>query len=237
LRLQPGETLLDIGCGWGALVMQAAERFGAHALGITLSHEQQVGATAAIASRGLSDQAKVQLVDYGTLAREGKQFDKIISIGMIEHVGKAHLGEFARDVEAMLKPGGLALLHFISGLTEGPVNRWVEKHIFPGSYVPTLSEMVDHLVARHFHIWDVENLGPHYRLTLDEWSKRFERAVSRIRETFDERFVRKWRLYLRGVSAGFREASLEVHQILVSRGNPDGLSLTREDVYRPWTQL
>jgi cyclopropane-fatty-acyl-phospholipid synthase len=232
LRLQPGETLLDIGCGWGALVMLAAERYGAAALGITLSGEQRAGAIAAIAARGLSERARVRLVDYGTLAREGRQFDKIVSIGMIEHVGKAHLGQFTGDLETMLRPGGLALLHFITGVKEGPVNRWVEKYIFPGSYVPTLSEMVHHLAARDFHIWDVENLGPHYRLTLDEWSRRFERAVPRIRETFEERFVRKWRLYLRGVSAGFREATLEVHQILVSRGKPRNLSLTREDIYR-----
>lgn len=237
LRLQPGETLLDIGCGWGALVMRAAERFGAQALGITLSNEQHVGAMAAIASRGLSDKARAQLVDYGTLAREGRQFDKIVSIGMIEHVGKAHLAEFARDVEAMLRPGGLALLHLITGITDGPVNRWVEKYIFPGGYIPTLSEMVNHLWARDFHIWDVENLGPHYRLTLDEWSERFERAVPFIREKFDERFVRMWRLYLRGFSASFREARLEVHQILVSRGNPRNLSVTREVIDTPQLQL
>ncbi|MDP2604962.1 MAG: class I SAM-dependent methyltransferase [Deltaproteobacteria bacterium] len=232
LRLQPGETLLDIGCGWGALVIRAAERFGVQALGITLSNEQRVGAMAAITSRGLSDKARVQLVDYGTLAREGRQFDKIVSIGMIEHVGKAHLAEFARDVETMLRPGGLALLHLITTIKDGPTNRWVEKYIFPGGYIPTLAEMVDQLSAQDLHIWDVENLGPHYRLTLDEWSERFERAVPRIRERFDERFVRMWRLYLRGFSAKFREATLEVHQILVSRGNPRNLSLTREDIYR-----
>jgi len=231
LRLQPGEALLDIGCGWGALVMQAAERFGAQALGITLSSEQQVGAMAAIASRGLADKARVHLVDYGTLAREGRQFDKIVSIGMIEHVGKAHLAEFARDVKTMLKPGGLALLHLITEIKNGPTNRWVEKYIFPGGYIPTLSEMGSHLSAQDLHIWDVENLGPHYRLTLDEWSERFERAAPLIREMFDERFVRMWRLYLRGFSASFRGASLEVHQILVSNGKPGNLSLTRDYIY------
>jgi cyclopropane-fatty-acyl-phospholipid synthase len=237
LRLQPGETLLDIGCGWGGLVMRAAERFGTQALGITLSNEQYVGAMATIASRGLAEKARVQLVDYGTLAREGRQFDKIVSIGMIEHVGKAHLAEFTRDVETMLRPGGLALLHLITNIKDGPANRWVEKYIFPGGYIPTLSEMVDHMSERDLHIWDVENLGPHYRLTLDEWSKRFERVVPVIREKFDECFVRMWRLYLRGFFASFREATLEVHQILVSRGSPRNLSFTREDIYTAEMQL
>lgn len=238
LRLQPGETLLDVGCGWGGLVMRASERFGIQVLGVTLSNEQYVGVMTAITSRGLADKAGVRLVDYGTLAREGRQFDKIVSIGMIEHVGKGHLAEFVRDVETMLRPGGLALLHTITGVKYGrPSNPWVEKYIFPGGYIPTLSEMVDHLSARDFHVWDVENLGPHYRLTLDHWSERFERAVPVIREKFDERFVRMWRLYLRGFSASFREATLEVHQILVSRGSPRDLSLTREDVCKAEMQL
>jgi cyclopropane-fatty-acyl-phospholipid synthase len=133
LRLKPGESLLDVGCGWGALLIQAAERFGAQALGITLSDEQHAGAVAAIAARGLSEKAHVQLTDYRTLARQGNQFDKIVSIGMVEHVGKAHLAEFARDVETMLKPGGLALLHLITGTEDGPVKRWVEKYIFPAA--------------------------------------------------------------------------------------------------------
>jgi len=227
LRLQPGETLLDIGCGWGALVMQAAESFGAKALGITLSEEQHRGANVAIEARGLQEGARVRLVDYGTLAAEGKQFDKIVSIGMIEHVGRAHLEEFARDVEMMLKPGGLALLHLITLVQEGPLHRWIEKHIFPGGYIPTLSEILTHLTARDFRVWDVENLAPHYRMTLDHWSERFERVVPVVREKFDDRFVRMWRLYLRASSASFREGAVEVHQILVSRGRPHTLPLTR----------
>ena len=237
LRLQPGETLLDIGCGWGGLVMQAAARFGVEALGITLSEEQHTGANAAIEARGLQKRGCVRLMDYGTLATEGKQFDKIVSIGMIEHVGKDHLAEFARNVETMLKPGGLALLHLITAIKEGPINRWIEKHIFPGSYIPTLSEIVTHLTARDFRVWDVENLAPHYLMTLDHWSERFERVVPKVREKFDERFVRMWRLYLRASSAGFREGAVEVHQILVSRSRPQNLPFTREDItYRQQEQ-
>ena len=236
LRLQPGETLLDIGCGWGGLVKQAAEHFGAAATGITLSREQYAGASALIEASGLQDKASIRLIDYGTLAGGEEQFDKIVSIGMIEHVGKSHLAEFASGVEKMLKPGGLALLHLITSVKEGPINHWIEKHIFPGCYIPTLSEIVTHLAARNFRIWDVENLASHYRITLDHWSERFERVVPVVCEKFDERFVRMWRLYLRASSAGFREGAIEVHQILVSRGSPQKLPLTREDIYKEQKQ-
>lgn len=236
LRLKPGGTLLDIGCGWGSLVMRAADRFDAQVTGITLSAEQYAGAEILIDASGLRDKARVRLMDYGELAREGKQFDKIVSIGMIEHVGREHLAEFMRDVEKMLKPGGLALLHLITAAKEGPINHWVEKYIFPGGYIPTLAEILSHLSARDFRVWDVENLAPHYRLTLDQWSERFELVVPAVVKKFDERFVRMWRLYLRVASAAFREGVVEVHQILVSRGQPRNLPLTREGIYKEHEQ-
>lgn len=231
LRLQPDETLLDIGCGWGSLVIRAAEHYHVKATGITLSEEQHTGANAAIEKRSLRDKARVLLADYGAMSEEGKQFDKIVSIGMIEHVGKENLAGFFQTVEKLLKPGGLALLHLITNVEEGPINHWVEKHIFPGGYIPTLPETITHLAARDFRVWDVENLAPHYRLTLDCWSERFERVVPAVLEKFDERFVRMWRLYLRASFAAFREGVVEVHQILVSRGQATDLPLTREDIY------
>lgn len=231
LRLQPGETLLDIGCGWGALVMRASEHYHANATGITLSKDQHDEASMAIENRGLEEAARVRLADYGALPDEGGQFDKIASIGMIEHVGKENLAGFAEAVERLLKPGGLALLHFITGVKEGPVSQWIDKYIFPGGYIPTLPEVITHLAMRDFRVWDVENLAPHYRLTLDHWSERFERAVPEVLKRFDGRFVRMWRLYLRASSAAFREGVVEVHQILVSRGQTTGLPLTREDFY------
>ena len=231
LRLQPNETLLDIGCGWGSLMMRASEKYRVNATGITLSEEQHAGANAAIRQRGLQETANVRLVNYSALAHEGEQFDKIVSVGMIEHVGKENLLGFVESLEKLLKPGGLALLHFITGVKEGPTNQWIEKYIFPGSYIPTLPEISTHLAARNFRVWDVENLAPHYHLTLDHWSERFERVVPTVLEKFDERFVRMWRLYLRSSSAAFREGAVEVHQMLVSRGQPSDLPLTREDIY------
>lgn len=231
LRLQNGDTLLDIGCGWGALVIRATEQYNVSTIGVTLSEEQHAGANAAIEERGLQDRASVRLAHYSALGKEGIQFDKIVSIGMIEHVGKEQLAAFVRTIEKLLKPGGLALLHLITSAEDGAGSHWIEKHIFPGGYIPALPEIITHLAARNFHIWDVENLGPHYRLTLDCWSERFERSVPIVRKQFGERFVRMWRLYLRASSAGFQEGRLEVHQILVSRGRPIDLPLTCEDMY------
>ena len=124
------------------------------------------------------------------------------------------------------------MLHLITAVKEGQINGWVERNIFPGGYIPTLPEIISHLSARDFHIWDVENLAPHYRLTLDQWSNRFESVVPSVAEQFDEKFVRMWRLYLRVSSAAFRVGEVEVHQILVSRGPLDDLPLTREDFYQ-----
>jgi cyclopropane-fatty-acyl-phospholipid synthase len=231
LRLQTGETLLDIGCGWGSLVLRAAGHYGANVTGITFSEAQHIGANAAIAERGLQETARALLADYGTLPEE-KQFDKIVSIGMMEHVGKENLAKFAHKVAQLLKPGGLALLHLITSVKEGPLNHWLEENIFPGGYIPTLPEIITHLAARDFRVWDVENLAPHYRLTLDCWSERFERVAPEVLAKFDERFVRMWRLYLRASSAAFRAGAVELHQILVSRGPATGLPLTREDIYQ-----
>ena len=111
----------------------------------------------------------MRLGDYSILPEEGKQFDKIVSIGMIEHVGKENLAGFVQTVEKLLKPGGLALLHLITNVEEGPINQWVEEHIFPECYIPTLPEISTHVAAREFRVWDVEDIGPHYRLTLDHW--------------------------------------------------------------------
>ncbi len=231
LRLKQGESLLDIGSGWGELVMRAVENYNVSGLGITLSEEQYKASCDAVRQRGMDGKARFLLEHYENLAKEKTEFDKIVSIGMIEHVGKAHLQEFCECAWKMLKTGGLALLHLITSPVEGPTGGWVNKYIFPNGYIPTLTELLGHLHTQGFRIWDVENIGPHYRLTLDQWSKRFEQCADEVRTMFDERFVRMWRLYLRGASASFREGNLEVHQILISKGKTNLLPLTREDLY------
>jgi len=232
VRLKPGETLLDIGSGWGALIMRAGENYGVRALGITLS-EQQYGYTCPeIHVRDLEDKVDVRLIDYQTLAKSGQRFDKIVSVGMMEHVGKAHLSEYAQSVKTLLKPGGLALLHFITSPKEGPFCAWMDRDIFPGAYLPTVPEALQHFYSQNLRILDVENLRAHYQMTLDRWSERFEAQVPKIREMFGEPFVRMWRMYLRMSSASFREGIVEIHQVLVSNGVPTDLPLTRDDLYR-----
>ncbi len=231
LRLKRGESLLDIGSGWGALVMRAAERYGVRALGITLSEEQYAASCRAIQDRGLEERADVRLTHYQTLAHSGARFDKVVTIGMIEHVGKEHLGEFFDSLQSLVKPGGLALCHQITSPVEGPINGWIRKYIFPGAYLPTVPELAGYLSERGFRILDVENLREHYRMTLDRWSERFERCADWVRDRYGDRFERMWRLYLRGTSAGFREGCLEIHQILVSNGISCEVPLTRADLY------
>ena len=228
LRLSPGETLLDIGCGWGGLVMQAAG-CGAKALGITLSSEQLSGACDQIQAAGLEDRADVRLEHYR--AQSGRQFDKIASIGMIEHVGKAHLAEFMQDVARLLRPGGVALLHMITSPIEGPFSPWLSKHIFPGAYLPTVAELTKLFEANRLYVQDAENLQTHYQYTLDHWSERFEAASPQVEAMFDDRFVRMWRLYLRSCSASFRVGTSTLHQFLVSNGPTTALPLTRNDLY------
>ena len=231
LRLEPGERVLDIGCGWGALVMRAAQMHHAQITGITLSEQQFYHDCQSIEALSLGGLANVRVIDYEGLAREGRTFDKIVSIGMIEHVGKVHLDDFTGAVSAMLRPGGLALLHFITSPQPGIFNPWIQKHIFPGAYEPTVAEMIDLLSSYDMRVLDVENLRPHYQMTLDHWSARFERNVSKVREMLGEEFVRMWRLYLRGCSSSFRDGVVEIHQMLVSSGKSDNVPWTRDDLY------
>jgi cyclopropane-fatty-acyl-phospholipid synthase len=233
LRIQPGQRLLDIGCGWGALVIRAARGFGARCTGITLSEEQVAGANARVCTAGLESQVGVRLAHYDALAQQTSlaPYDRIVSIGMVEHVGQAHLPDFIHAVDSLLKPGGVALLHQITSPIQGPMDPWMNRYIFPGAYLPTVPELVS-LLARHgFRILSVENLRPHYARTLDRWSERFERNVDEVRRMFGEPFVRMWRLYLRGSASCFRDGYTEIHQILVSKGVASDLPLTFADLY------
>ncbi len=229
LSLKEGETLVDIGCGWGGMLIYAAQHYGVKGVGCTLSKNQAEYAQEKIHSLGLDKQITILYQDYRTL--EG-QFDKYVSIGMFEHVGKQFYPVFMKKVASLLKPGGLGLLHTIGKEVASPPDPWTMKYIFPGGYLPVLNEITYHLGVAGFSTLDIENLRFHYAKTLDHWAERFERQVEKVREMFDERFVRMWRLFLNGSAAGFKWGDTRLFQITFSNGLNNELSLTREHIYR-----
>lgn len=171
-------------------------------------------------------------MDYRALQGSRETFDKVASVGMLEHVGQANVSHFTRILESVLKPQGLALVHTITKMTEGGVNTWMEKYIFPGGYVPSLREIVWLLPEHDFHTLDIESLRMHYALTLDRWAENFEGNIEKVRRERGERFVRMWRLYLRSCAESFRTSGLDVHQILFSKGLDNNLPWTREHLYQ-----
>jgi cyclopropane-fatty-acyl-phospholipid synthase len=232
LQLQPGQTLLDLGCGWGALLFDAAQQYGVRAHGITLSKQQYDHVRQRIHKLGLEGSVSVDLADYREFARSSARYDRVVSVGMFEHVGQRNLPVFLEAVAGLLEPGGLSLLHTITRAKEGPVGRWLTRYIFPGGYIPTWRETVWLMPQFDFELLDAENLRHHYAMTLDRWFQRFEARLPEMRALGDdERFIRMWRLYLRGAAAGFRYGDLSIHQFLFSKGRTSALPLTRAHLY------
>lgn len=230
LSLKPGQRLLDIGCGWGWLIQRAAEEYGVQAVGITLSREQHRGARERIERQGLSRRVEVRLVDFRELREE--PFDRVVSVGMFEHVGSANYPLYMERVRSLLKPGGISLLHTITQPREGRLNPWLSKYIFPGGEIPSVRGITHLLPEYGLHLVDVESLRIHYAMTLDHWADRFEQHAEDVTRMYDERFTRMWRLYLRSCAASFRYSGLDIHQFLFTNGLNNELPLTREHVYR-----
>lgn len=227
LHLQEGMTLLDIGCGWGFLLIEAAKKYKIKGTGITLSHEQYQEFLRRIEAEGLQDYLTVELMDYRDLPKSGKTFDRVVSVGMVEHVGRENYQLFNDCVNAVLKDGGLFLLHFISGLQEHPGDPWIKKYIFPGGVIPSLREMISCMANDNFHVLDVENLRMHYNKTLLCWEENYKAQLDTVRKMFDERFIRMWELYLCACAATFYNGIIDLHQILVSKGINNDLPMTR----------
>jgi cyclopropane-fatty-acyl-phospholipid synthase len=221
---------LDIGCGWGGLIIRAAQQYGVKAKGITLSEEQYKKVQERIVENGLQGQVEVELIDYRELTATSP-FDKISSVGMFEHVGQANYPHFMKAIDRLLKNQGLALLHTITHPTEEKPDPWIEKYIFPGGYIPSLREIVALLPEYNFHPTDIESLRIHYAMTLDCWVKAYEAHVDQVKEMYGERFVRMWRLYLRGSAASFRQEGMNLHQIVFTKSFNNDLALTRDFLY------
>lgn len=230
LCLKPGDRLLDIGSGWGCLIIRAALEYGVKATGITLSEEQYVSTKEQIAKLGLVDQVDVRLLNYLDLDEKQDQFDKIVSIGMFEHVGQANHPRYMEKVNRLLTPGGLSLLHTIACLKEAIPNTWTAKYIFPGGYIPSLREVVNLLPDFNFHLIHLESLRMHYALTLDRWHENFCKHRAEIEAKYGQRFARMWNLYLMTSAASFRNG-LEIYQLLFTKGLNNELPLTYGHLY------
>lgn len=232
LQLKPEELLLDIGCGWGGLLITAAKNFGCKGVGITLSQEQLAYGREQIAKEGLQERVQLEYLDYRNLPQLQKTFDKVVSVGMFEHIGKANMRLFLERVQKVLQPTGLLLLHTIGKTIEEPTNSWMKKYIFPGCYLPDLGSIVKNCTHLGLNFIDCENMRLHYSKTLDKWSEKFEENEREIRAMFDDKFVRMWRFYLAGCSAMFKLGHIHLFQLLFSAGVRNDLPLTREWMHR-----
>jgi cyclopropane-fatty-acyl-phospholipid synthase len=235
VRLARGETFADVGCGFGGLLFHAWEHYGAHGTGVNTTTEQVDDLRHEIARRDLGRVMSVVECDFREIPG---RYDKLLSIGTLEHAGPDQLDEVVRAHAAALKPGGLGLIHFIGHVGETDTEFFIREHIFPGGWIPSLARALESMESHGLEVLDVENLRRHYALTLDAWGERFDAAWPSIRaldpQRFDERFRRKWRTYLWSCAELFRSRSGRTHlfQVLVARGNVGaGYPMSRAHVY------
>jgi cyclopropane-fatty-acyl-phospholipid synthase len=243
LRLAPGERLLDIGCGWGGLVLHAAQHYGVGAVGITLSTNQLALARERVQALGLAEQVEILQLDYRELPERfgAASFDKVASIGMFEHVGLRNLPLYFGTVARVLRERGLFLNHGItsSDVDNRPVGSgagdFVSKYVFPHGELPHLHVAVREMSAQALEVFDVESLRPHYARTLQHWSQQLESRLAEAAQTVADRTLRIWRAYLAGCSYGFVQGWMNIYQVLASKqteAGPTALPLTRDWLYR-----
>ncbi|MGO3676775.1 MAG: class I SAM-dependent methyltransferase [Leuconostoc mesenteroides] len=222
LHAQSGETLLDIGCGWGTLLFTAAKEYNLEATGVTLSQQQYDFVSNKIKEEGLESRVHVYLEDY----RELKDtYDHVTSVGMFEHVGKENLGEYFNQVNNLLTENGTALIHGITGQHDGAgVDAWINKYIFPGGYIPNIAENVGHIIDASLQVDDIEPLRRHYQKTLEIWTTNFHKVEEEVISKYGERFYRMWDLYLQACAGSFEAGNIDVVQYLLTKG-PSGTNL------------
>lgn len=236
LRLQPGERFLDIGCGWGSLILHAAERCGAEADGITLSREQAAVTQQRIVRSGVEENCHVRLQDYREFAGVEQAYDKIASVGMSEHVGLRNLQQYFRLAYKLVKPGGCFLNHAIAraaGAAPRGTDSFIGRYVFPDGELVTLTDTIAAAESAGFEVRDVENLREHYERTLRCWVQGLRHSRSALLDKVSEKTYRIWLLYMAGSAAAFRRGNIAIYQVLLSRPDRGSsrLPLTRADWY------
>jgi len=227
--LRPGDRVVEAGCGWGALALHMARHHGAQVRAFNISHEQVVYARERAQREGLQAQVEFIEDDYRNISGE---YDVFMSVGMLEHVGKEHYRALGGIIDRCLPAHGRGLIHTIGRSRPARLNAWIEKHIFPGAYPPTLREMMDIFEPYNLSVLDVENLRLHYAKTAAHWLARFQQSEDRVRQMCDERFVRAWRLYLAGTTAAFTASSLQLFQVAFARAHHNDMPWTRAHLYQ-----
>jgi cyclopropane-fatty-acyl-phospholipid synthase len=240
VQLQRGETFIDVGCGWGGLLFHAYERYGALGTGINTTTEQVQDLSAELARRGLTD--KIGLIECDFREMPG-QYDKLLSIGTLEHAGRDQLFDVVKAHADAMKPGALGVIHFIGHFGRYETEFFIRNYIFPGGWIPSLAEAIEAMERVGLEVHDVENLRRHYALTLDAWAERFDASWEKIQALdpvrFDERFRRIWRTYLWSCAEMFRSRNGRTHlfQVLVSKGNiGSNYPMSRAFLYRDQEQ-
>ena len=239
LNLKAGEKFLDIGCGWGGLVIWAAKNYGVHATGITLSEEQLAFSRSRIEQLGLRDKIDIRLMDYRDLSFD-VLYDKIASVGMFEHVGRLNLSQYFSKIYSLLKPGGVVMNHGITTNSldnhalGSDIGRFVDQYVFPGGELVHLSTVIGEMASQGIEVWDAESLRPHYAKTLWKWVERLEKNSEQARKLVGEKRYRIWKIYMSGSAHAFDRGWISIFQILGSKPLADGTvnyPLTREHVY------
>lgn len=229
LQLKPGMSVFEAGCGWGALALHMARRYGVNVCAFNISKEQLAYARERAAQTGLANRVTFIEDDYRNIRG---QCDAFVSIGMLEHVGLDHYAKLGTIIKQTLAPHGHALVHSVGRARPMPVNAWLEKRIFPGSQPPSISEMMQIFEPNALVVSDIENLRLHYAQTLTEWLRRFDACIDDVQALYDDTFVRAWRLYLAGCAASFKASSLQLYQVVVTHPRHNAIPVNRAHLYQ-----